>query len=132
MGKLLKKYKCIPDKVLSSPALRASQTAELLAEKMGIKNRITYLKEFYGCSTSNYLRHLRSLDDSLNCVIIVGHNPSMKDATAAFCSKIHMEADFPTCAIACFDSPVDNWKNLELGDSSLRFLVIPKLIKKNT
>lgn len=99
MGKRLKKsgYRC--DLMISSPALRAKQTAEAVAEAIGYEKSIDYDKRLYMADVDDFLAVVGGLEEKIGTVLIVGHNPG----TEAFFSYLSgREVDkFPTAAYAC-------------------------------
>ncbi len=131
MGRLLAKAGLIPDLILSSPAVRAAETTRLMAEAMEGKGspRVDYVDDFYGCSVSEYVAGIRRVDAGVGVLMLVGHNPTMGEAVSEFASAGRMSLDFPTCAVACLDVMAGDWAVFTAGGCSLRFLVVPKLLK---
>jgi len=132
MGKVLQKYDLIPDLILSSPAKRAAMTSKLFAEKCGCEGKIQFIKELYRADYRDQIHIISQLDDSYNCVLLVGHNPTMEETAAVLCAgppeQEGLNLCFPTCALACLDAGIDNWAELSAGDCLLRWLLIPRLI----
>jgi phosphohistidine phosphatase len=130
MGRMLKNYGLTPELVLSSPAKRAAETTRLISDAVGIgSGTVKFVDAFYGCSTSAYYAEARRMDDSVETLMIVGHNPTMAEAVSSFAADGRLSVDFPTCAVACLDFH-GSWSGCAPGVCSLRFFAIPKLIKK--
>lgn len=111
MGKMLKHEDLIPQAILSSTAVRASQTAEILAEKAGYKGEITYLDGLYLAEPAIIIEALRQLPADVKKVLVVAHNPGMEGLVQVLCHKVE---SMPTAAIALFKIPVDSWEELTL------------------
>ena len=80
MSLRLKEKGIIPDLILSSTAVRASQTAELVSEVLHIpKSIITFDKNLYHASYGMILKSIQRQDDSNELIFVVGHNPGMND-----------------------------------------------------
>ena len=104
MGKRLGKRGVTPDMVVSSPALRALTTAQLVAKEIGYQRKSIVIDErLYASSPDVLLAFICALDDKLNSVMLFGHNPEFTDLAHRLSSEI---IDMPTCAIAefCFDA----------------------------
>ncbi len=92
------------DMILSSPALRATSTASLIAEQIRYDTgRIHLNEEIYEASIRTLLRVVNQLKEDWESVLIVGHNPSLtylseyltKEAIGdvTTCGVIHIQFD---------------------------------------
>jgi phosphohistidine phosphatase len=107
MGKRLAKRHRRPDLMLSSPALRALTTAQVIAGKFGCRRKhIVVETRLYACKVPDLLRLIRQLDDGLKRVMLFGHNPELTGLARRFSDDIH---DLPTCAVARFKFDVKSW-----------------------
>ncbi len=77
MGKLLRDHNLVPQVILSSTAVRCSQTAEAVADKIDYKNEVIYSPTLYLAEPQTYLDALQGLSDDVDCVLVVGHNPGL-------------------------------------------------------
>ena len=110
MGKRLAKRDVKPDLLLSSPALRALTTAQLIAEELGEKRKdIVVDDRLYASSADDLLAVIRTLDKKLNCVMLFGHNPEFTDLAHRLSSEIvHM----PTGAVVEFRFDTNAWSDI--------------------
>lgn len=99
-----------PDLILSSPAARALATARLVAEALGCKNKDIRVDErLYDATVQGLIRVVEALDDTLERVMLVGHNPGLAELAHHFDSGIqHM----PTCALAVFMFGARSWAGI--------------------
>jgi phosphohistidine phosphatase len=110
MGKRLAKRKVKPDLLVSSPALRALTTAQLIAEEIGYKRKdIVADDRLYGSSSDELLAIIRALDKKLDRVMLVGHNPEFSELAHRLSSKI---AEMPTSAVAEFSFDTKAWSEV--------------------
>lgn len=78
MGKFLSSKGIKFDLVISSPAERAKGTAKIFAEQLGIDTETIVIDEnLYGGGPRGYLAAVNGLDESVNSVVIFGHNPDI-------------------------------------------------------
>jgi len=107
MGKRLAKRDVKPDLLLSSPALRALTTAQLVAEEISYKRKdIVVDDRLYASSDDELLAVIRALDRKLNRVMLFGHNPEFTDLAHRLSNEI---VDMPTCAVAEFTFDTTAW-----------------------
>lgn len=67
-----------PDIMISSPAVRARETATLIAEQLKYEtNQIHYNDDLYEASVRNLLMAITNLKSTWSQVFIVAHNPSI-------------------------------------------------------
>jgi phosphohistidine phosphatase len=109
MGKLMQEKELIPQLILSSPALRAKETAELFAEASGYQGEIRYEDDLYMAEADEILDALKDLPADLERVMVIGHNPGLESILPMLTK--HVEA-LPTAAIAYLSLPIDSWHDL--------------------
>lgn len=123
-GKLLEKG-IIPGLVLTSPATRALETANLLAENLKISPSAVVTRDvLYGNFTTDLFIDINSLYPEEKVVMIVGHNPSLL-LVIEFLSGLVLDR-FPTLATLILDFHVTQWSELKEKKGSIRKLFIPK------
>jgi phosphohistidine phosphatase len=135
MGEVLALFKCVPDKILSSPARRAKQTIEMVVKACGYKKSIQWQDSFYGGSSDNLIAALQNLPDTVERAMLVGHNPTLEETVVALLLGYgaRWTYDFaikiPTAGLVCLDLDIVEWAELEPGDATLRWFLIPRLVK---
>jgi phosphohistidine phosphatase len=79
MGKWMLEHGLLPDHIVSSPALRAKQTALKACKAMEInKSKINWDPRVYGAGTEDLLEVLAEIPSKAFRVMLVGHNPGME------------------------------------------------------
>jgi len=134
MGQVLARSGWKPRIVVASPALRAKQTADRVAEAIGRRGAIRWEPSLYGAPGSVWLDVLRGLPDGSESALIVAHSPGVEEAAAALVSGPARRGSgtvlrFPTAAIACIEIEVDRWDKVARGRGRLRWFLIPRLVK---
>jgi len=100
MGKRLAEREVKPDLIMSSPAVRALATAEVIATSLGCKRKdIVVNDRLYAGKADDLLDLIQALGDEFEYVMLVGHNPELTELAHQLSSEI---TDMPTCAIAEF------------------------------
>ena len=126
MGKRLKEgHRVNPDIIISSPAKRALRTAKIIAKEINYpKEKIEIKDSLYGSGVEAMLNVIQYLDDSLNEVMLFGHNPDLT-SLANYLSN-HEVDNIPTCGIFCVDFDVKSWRDVEGGKGIFKFFDYPK------
>lgn len=124
MGAYLRDHGQTPDAILSSTAKRGRATAKRVKKAGDFDAEIELRDELYMADARDYLRVLHTVSDTIDCVLVVGHNPGIE----AFAEYLTGEpATMPTAAVAVVDVPVEHWKALgRLPRSTLRQVWRPK------
>ncbi len=133
MGEVLKRFDYVPDKILSSPAKRARQTAELAAEACGYQKSFQLEDSFYGGDAEELLAALQRLPSRVDRPMLVGHNPTMEETVDLLLSGDELawgiSIRLPTAGLVCLDADIYDWAELQPGELVLRWFLIPKLVK---
>jgi phosphohistidine phosphatase len=80
MGKWLKREKLIPDRIVASPALRALQTARMVADRLGIaESDIEQDERIYENSLAVLLEVVTAHAGGVDALMLVGHNPGLDE-----------------------------------------------------
>lgn len=124
MGRRLAKRDVKPDLIMSSPALRALTTAQLIADEIDYERKdIVVVDRLYASSAGDLLGVIRALDRKLDRVMMFGHNPEFADLARQLSSEI---GDMPTCAIAEFHFDTKAWSDVGEVEPTKMWLDQPK------
>lgn len=119
----------VPDLLVSSPAMRAMETAGIFAAEMGYPlERIARRKALYDQSANAFRTVLREMKDSSERVMLIGHNPSITDAARAFVPDFHDE--IPTAGIVTILFDVPSWKEIAEGQGKLAGAQYPRKVSR--
>ena len=128
MGNLLEKLNIFPDLIISSPAIRAAMTARIVAEAINYPlQKIEYNELIYEAGESKLLDLIYGLDNNINKLMLVGHNP-------AFTYFSHYLADhdvnnIPTCGLFVAELDIKDWNKLKRKCGKVILYEYPKKYK---
>ncbi|MEM0996947.1 MAG: histidine phosphatase family protein [Bacteroidota bacterium] len=128
MGKLLREYDFQPDIMLTSSANRARTTAHLVARELGFGGAIQEERSIYDEGHGNLIGLVQEFPQAAETAMVFGHNPTMEYAVA-YLLQMRAAVTMPTCAMACLESPVNDWSRLSPALMRLKWLLIPRLIR---
>ncbi len=122
LGRLLTAAGFVPDDVLTSPLVRARETAELVAERLGVPVRVEpRLGSSFGLATVDAI-----LDDagSPGRPVLVGHDPDFSDLLALLTGSPGVRMRKGAFALLDVERPMSP------GSAELRWLVPPDLLRR--
>lgn len=123
MGKILKKKNVSPDIILSSSAKRAKKTIKAISKELGCKDKIIFDKNLYACSTQYILNTVVELDNKIETIFIVGHNPELNMFVERF---VDFNQNIPTCGIVELEFNCQKWKDINTLNVNLKSFIYPK------
>jgi phosphohistidine phosphatase len=124
MGKHLHSRDIMPDLVLTSPALRALRTSELMAEVLKYPvERISKSGDLYHADEDDLLDIVRTIKDGHHTVLLVAHNPGLT-AFVNLLAEANIQ-NVPTCGVAACELDIEHWKDADWGKGRLLFYETP-------
>lgn len=130
MGERLKSKGIVPDLIIASTAKRAAQTAKKIADAIGYpEDKISWQERLYHCNSSVFDEVISDLDDRIQTVCIVAHNPGISEYAGAFSSGAASIDHMPTCAIAGVEFDTDHW--YEFGSAKRQVFIFDYPRKHN-
>ncbi len=114
-----------PDIIVSSPAKRAMQTANVFLEILNVE----ILKEFdflyKDYSTTEFIDFLSHLPNNCSQVLLVGHNPSISAMSYHLTSGSGLSFAPATMAVLKFNT--DFWSEIEMGSGVLEKVYVQRI-----
>jgi phosphohistidine phosphatase len=100
----------VPEKIFASTAIRAKATARIFASELGYpENDISFEQSLYGeTSDATIISLVKKNDGGLSSIMIVGHDPSISEATKRLAKGF--AGNVPTSGIAVIDIDTDSWE----------------------
>lgn len=118
-----------PDMIISSHAVRALETAKIIANAFSYPdNKIVISKNLYFCELDNCYNFFYDLADDVDSLMMVGHNPVFTYFANAFLDK--PIDNLPTTGVVCIDFQTDKWEEVVSAKRKTRFVVSPRLLKE--
>lgn len=117
------------DLVLCSTATRTRQTLA----RTGIDASAEFIDRLYGASPSAVIDEINKVDESVDTVLLIGHEPAMALTALGLSANVegnaaaaeHISTKFPTSAIAVLRTD-ETWDALALGTAALTAFHIPR------
>ena len=116
MGKLLKSKKIVPDLIISSTAVRAEKTAEILAKACKYENEIIFSDSLYMAEPADILKVIKEHAKKQKCLLVIGHNPGMEAFLQILTGKVE---SLSTASVAYLGAKIDNWEELS-GEEEIK------------
>lgn len=112
--------------IVSSPAIRAKATAEIIAQSFGIANDdIQVFNDLYKADIPAFEDCIYSLPDEWEHVLLVSHNPGITEFAA---DMADIPGSLPTAGIVSLSFDMMKWINLFAAKPVINFFLHPKEI----
>jgi phosphohistidine phosphatase len=109
-GEWLLRRSRVPDRIVTSDAVRARTTAEAVAKAAGYSGEIVIEPSLYLATPQAMLAVLNGVADDARTVMIVGHNPGLEEFLLQLSGESH---DLPTAALVEIAVPIEHWSELD-------------------
>ena len=119
----------IVDQVFCSTAIRAKQTLQHLNTFLKIsESKIQYSDALYLASLKQLISYCENLNNEINKVIIVGHNPGLTELCNYFTGDDLQ--NLPTCSVYCIHFPIEDWRAIGINLGRKGVFITPKILKQ--
>lgn len=109
MGRLLVEQGIVPDRIVSSTAVRARTTAAEVASACDFPGEIVLSRRLYLAAPATYVEIASELGSDAETAMFVGHNPGIEELVELLTGQ---DETMPTAALACIRLPIDGWADL--------------------
>jgi len=115
----------VPQACFHSTAKRATDTALGVLEEIDV-NRVESHSQLYTFDSEEVLEFIAGVDNDLDSILLVGHNPAYTELVNRFTS-VRLD-NLPTCGFTVIDFQIDLWSEIANMYGDLRILEYPKLL----
>lgn len=123
IGEFLKMETLKIDAALSSPAVRARQTIDAVLQAAGMSLKVRADERLYEGGPLRLLDVLSEVGDSMNSVLLVGHNPVLEEFVQLLTGEtIHLSPG----TLAQIDIDTTQWSGIGEMRKTLRRVLRPK------
>ena len=123
IGEFLKADNLTIDFALSSPAVRARETITAVLKTAGCSLDVRYDERLYEGGPLRLLEVLSEIDEALNTVLLVGHNPVLEEVIQLITNEtVHLSAG----TLAHIAVETENWNEIAEARGSIRKIVRPQ------
>lgn len=140
IGRTMRERGLEPDLVLCSTAARAEETWHHVAPQLTAAPRTEFSETLYLTPAGTILDFLRKTDDTVETLLVLGHNPGLETAAATLLRAPRtgeektrhtaMAEKFPTGALAVLDCAIARWRELQPGKAMLADFIVPRELKR--
>ncbi|MCX6280099.1 MAG: histidine phosphatase family protein [Bacteroidetes bacterium] len=116
------------DLIISSPAVRAYETAQIIAAGLDYPiSKIKTDRKIYDGYYDRILDIVYGAANNLNSLMIFGHNPTITNLANLF---LHPGIDnMPTSCVVCLSFDTEKWEHIPSVEAKQEFVVFPKMLK---
>ncbi|MEM6287790.1 MAG: histidine phosphatase family protein [Bacteroidota bacterium] len=129
MGRFLTTARVVPDRAITSSAVRARETLATAAEAGGWTGPARVTDALYEATPEEVLREIRKEPDDAQTVIVVGHQPTWSRTISMLIGGGQIEVK--TATVARVDVAVERWADVQAGRGTLAFLLPPSALRPN-
>ena len=97
------------DKILSSSSRRTRDTCGIALDGITSRDNTIFTDSLYMASANTIINMIRSQDNHLNTILVVGHNPSIHEVFEVLTGKHLIKYPTGTLTVVCCPS---EWENL--------------------
>ncbi len=115
-AKKLKEKDIIPDLIVSSPAIRTRQTADILSNELNYTKNIMYNEVLYQAFMNELVESITYTFDDVKTLMIVGHNPSL---TALGVSFVGLKEKILMGEMVRIDFDCNSWTEIDNSNAKL-------------
>ena len=125
MGRHIAEQGYLPQVIVSSPARRARETAELINANAGLGLKLKFDDRIYEASPGTLREVASELPDGIEAAMIVGHNPGMEGFIRHLTGQIE---PMPTAGLAVVDLDIDSWAKIDHLTGRVVTVVRPRAV----
>lgn len=125
LGDALKQAGVNADRIVVSSAARTLHTATIVARTAHMPlDRVIIDNRLYLPSGGITLSIIRQTDDTVNSLMVVGHNPDLSEV----CDELlySFSLDLPTCGFVAITFNTDKWSSISSDNAHKEFTFFPK------
>lgn len=113
------------DLVVTSSAVRARSTAEIVADQLSLPRQCVQLdRSLYLATRSQLFTALWAVDDAVTSLLLVGHNPGITEFANALCPL--RSDNIPTAGVVWITFSAHSWAEVREQSGELALFDYPK------
>ena len=120
VGAYMSSHKLHLDLVMSSPAVRARETAEIVLRASNKRIDPQYDQRIYEATAQNLLDVIHDVEKRRKQILLVGHNPSLEELLGLLTG---VQQPMGTASLAKLSADISEWNKCESGTCVLDWLV---------
>lgn len=103
-----------PDLIICSNALRAKETAGLIADKINVQ--MAFDDQIYNGHKQDLEKLIASTSNEISCLLVVGHNPVLEEFATSYSNSTEessLQAGIMPASLLEFELDIANWCDLD-------------------
>ena len=117
LGEKLKQKDLQVDLIVSSPAVRARETAQIIADAITYRKSVVYNEVIYQAFLNEIIGSITYTFDTVNSLMIEGHNPSLSALAITYAG---FKEEMKTASLIRIDFDCSSWTSID--KSNARFV----------
>ena len=115
------------DLIISSSAVRALETAKLIAVGINYNVDLIFKNEtLYHAWVEDIYNELFAVEDTIDSVMIIAHNPTLTDFVNDF--VIPQIYNLPTTGVVSISFDTASWENIANAKFKVNFVIFPRML----
>jgi len=128
MANFCRELGLVPDRLLSSPAVRAYRTAQFFHSEFNEEvASLTKESDLYFGSESDWMYLMNELPEAVSFPAFFSHNPTITYFANMFADEIL--DNVPTCGVIHLKSTAELWSEVGYGNTRMENYYFPKLVR---
>jgi len=123
MGNVMRDNGYAPDIILSSPAVRARETARSVKKGGDLNGEIVFDDRIYEASPQSLKQVVSEIGDKHTSAMLVGHNPGIEGFIRYLTGTLE---PMPTAALAVIELNTASWSGVDANSGKLIRIIRPK------
>ncbi len=111
------------DLLLSSTAVRARETIDLVRQQAKLRSELRFDERIYDAPVSRLIQVISELENDRKVILLIGHNPGMEELIQTLTEQ---EERMPTAALAKIKLKTSKWSEVAETVGTLEWIVRPK------
>jgi phosphohistidine phosphatase len=117
------------DLLLSSTAVRARETIELIRQQAKLRSELRYDERIYEAPVTRLVEIISEVENDRKVILLVGHNPGMEELIHTLTGE---ERQVSTASLAKIKLKVSKWSEVGNANGTLEWIVRPKELVEQT
>ena len=132
MGAYMASHGLVPDRVVTSPAVRTQETWKFAASAFRIAPTLASPERLYNAQPTSILGVIKEAPTAAHTLLIIGHNPGLHELALMLIASGNVEMreqlreKLPTSSLVIIDFALDDWGKLHAQSGRLERFVTPK------
>jgi phosphohistidine phosphatase len=123
VASFMSKKKVVPELILSSPAVRTRQTADIIIKTAKFRAELRYDQRIYEAGPVRLLEVISEIDQDKKRVMLVGHNPGLEELLHMLTGRVEQ---MPTATLVKISLTAVRWAKAVERGATIDWVMRPK------